>query len=121
MVAGPATKPGGFLDQAFRTAFGGVIEMVQGKGYAAWFLAMAFLHPVAWLILRMWRRPTSVVMSFGLWPLTVLAGMLARRLVFDEGTATSFVIVATLFLGAGLVGWRAVWQLFARRRHAATA
>jgi MFS transporter, ACS family, hexuronate transporter len=52
MVAGPATKPGGFLDHAFRAAFGGLVEMVQGKGYGAWFLAMAFLHPVAWLMLR---------------------------------------------------------------------
>lgn len=26
--------------------------LVQGQGYAPWFLAMAFLHPIAWVILR---------------------------------------------------------------------
>jgi hypothetical protein len=36
--------------------------------------------------------------------------------VFDRGTATSFVIVATLFLGACLVGWRAAAAAMDRRR-----
>jgi ACS family hexuronate transporter-like MFS transporter len=53
MVCGPSAKPAGFLDQALRTLFGGILEAVQGKGYAQWFLLMAFLHPVAWLILRL--------------------------------------------------------------------
>jgi len=35
-----------------RTAFGGVLEAVQGRGYWQWFLLMAFLHPVAWLMLK---------------------------------------------------------------------
>jgi hypothetical protein len=26
--------------------------MVQGHGYAQWFLIMAFLHPVAWCVLK---------------------------------------------------------------------
>ncbi len=73
---------------------------------------------VAWLLVRAWRRPMSVVVGIGLWPLTVLIGMLARRVVFGDGTATAFVVVATLFLGAFLLGWRAVWRLVDRRRHA---
>lgn len=52
MVSGPSTKPAGFLDQALHTVFGRVLEAVQGKGYAQWFLLMAFLHPLAWLLLR---------------------------------------------------------------------
>jgi hypothetical protein len=44
--------------------------------------------------------------------------MIVRRAMFDRGTATAFVIVATLFLGAGLVGWRAGWRLADRRRQA---
>ena len=51
MVSGPSTKPAGFLDQAVNTVFGSLLEMVQGKGYESWFLIMAFLHPVAWLML----------------------------------------------------------------------
>ncbi len=60
----------------------------------------------AWAAMRAWRRPTAVLTGLAVWPLTVLIGMIVRRIVFDRGTATSFVIVATLFLGAGLVGWR---------------
>jgi ACS family hexuronate transporter-like MFS transporter len=51
MVSGPATGAGGFLDQAIRTILGPILHLVQGQGYRAWFLVMAFLHPVAWLIL----------------------------------------------------------------------
>jgi ACS family hexuronate transporter-like MFS transporter len=51
MVSGPSAKPAGFLDQGFKTLFGPLIEAVQGKGYGPWFLAMAFLHPLALLML----------------------------------------------------------------------
>jgi hypothetical protein len=37
---------------------------------------------------------------------TVALGMVLRKLVFDEGTATAFVIVATVFTGAVSNGWR---------------
>ena len=47
------------------------------------------------------------------WMGTVAIGMLLRNLVFDRGTALPFVIVATLFLGATMYGWRAIE---ARRR-----
>jgi ACS family hexuronate transporter-like MFS transporter len=53
MVSGPSTKPAGFLDQAVKTVLGPVLELVQGHGYAQWFLIMAFLHPVAWLVLKL--------------------------------------------------------------------
>ncbi|MCU0783579.1 MAG: MFS transporter [Verrucomicrobia bacterium] len=52
LVSGPSTKPAGFLDQAIKTVFGPLLELVQGHGYAQWFLIMAFLHPVAWLLLK---------------------------------------------------------------------
>jgi hypothetical protein len=73
---------------------------------------------VAWILTRAWRRPTTLRIGLAVWPITVLAGMIVRRAVFDRGTATAFVIVATLFLGAGLVGWRAGWRLTERRRQA---
>jgi hypothetical protein len=34
--------------------------------------------------------------------------MLLRNLVFDRGTALPFIIVATIFLGATMYGWRAL-------------
>ncbi len=38
--------------------------------------------------------------------ITVSLGLVLRRFVFDRGTALAFVIVATLFLGFLLNGWR---------------
>jgi ACS family hexuronate transporter-like MFS transporter len=55
MVSGPSTKPAGFLDQAIKSVFGGLLEQVQGHGYGQWFLIMAFLHPAAWLLLWLAR------------------------------------------------------------------
>jgi hypothetical protein len=43
---------------------------------------------------------------------TVAIGMILRRFAFDRGTATAFVIVATVFLGITMLGWRG---LMARR------
>ncbi len=51
MVSGPSTKPAGFLDQAIKSIAGGLLELVQGHGYAQWFWIMAVLHPLAWLLL----------------------------------------------------------------------
>lgn len=51
MVSGPSSKPAGFLDQAFKTIFGPLIEAVAGKGYEPWFIAMAVLHPIALILL----------------------------------------------------------------------
>jgi hypothetical protein len=74
-----------------------------------------------WGVSRAWRRPTALLTGVAIWPVTVLVGMVLRRWVFDRGTATSFVVVATLFIGAFLVGWRAVAGAAARRRAAAPA
>ena len=52
MVTGPSNKPAGFLDMAFHTVLNPVLNAVQGLGYSQWFLIMAFLHPVAWLLLK---------------------------------------------------------------------
>jgi len=81
-------------------------------------VAAPFLLALAagWLATRAWRRPTAVTVGVGVWIGTVAVGMVLRRVVFDRGTATSFVVVATLVTGALLVGWRAVAALVARRR-----
>ena len=65
MVTGPSAKPAGFLDQAVKTVFGGLLEQVQGHGYGQWFLIMAFLHPFAWLLLWLGRihQPSLPVTS----------------------------------------------------------
>jgi hypothetical protein len=72
---------------------------------------------IAWLVVRAWRRPLDVRTGLLLWPIVVIVGMVLRRFVFDDGTALAFVIVATIFLGITLVGWRAIWALVESRRH----
>ena len=89
-------------------SIGGVIE-------TAWpFLAGA---AVGWLISRAWRRPTAVVPTgITIWVCTVAVGMLLRKAT-SEGTAASFVTVATLTIGLLLLGWRAaVTRMTGRRR-----
>jgi ACS family hexuronate transporter-like MFS transporter len=51
MVSGPSNKPAGFLDQVITTLLKPVLDSVQGAGYGEWFIIMACLHPVAWLML----------------------------------------------------------------------
>ena len=70
----------------------------------------------AWLVLRAWRRPTDLRTGVGIWAIVVSGGMLLRRVLFDDGTAASFVIVAALFLALFVVGWRAAYGVIARRR-----
>lgn len=69
-----------------------------------------------WLTARAWRHPTRLLTAIVIWPVTILVGMIVRNLAFDRGTATSFVVVATLFVGACLVGWRLVLRLVDQRR-----
>lgn len=63
---------------------------------------------LAWLAARVWKQPVSARTGLIVWVTTVAVGMLCRRLFFDEGTALSFVIVASVFLGTFLNGWRFV-------------
>jgi uncharacterized protein YacL len=74
---------------------------------------------VAWLLARpMWNAPTAVRTGVVLWLVTLVVGMLLRRFAFDRGTATAFVIVATLFLALTLVGWRVATAQVRARSHA---
>jgi hypothetical protein len=80
---------------------------------AAPFLLAAAL---GWAVTRAWRRPLSLVTGLGIWAVTVTAGMLLRRVVFDRGTAASFVVVATIATATLLLGWRAIALAVSRRR-----
>lgn len=68
-----------------------------------------------WAVSRAWRHPlclrwTGVIV----WVTTVVVGMLLRA-VTGQGTAPSFVIVATIVLGVFLLGWRGIARLLRRR------
>jgi hypothetical protein len=48
---------------------------------------------------------------------TVIVGMVLRA-VFGQGTAFAFIVVALVFLGAVMVGWRLLLPRFERRKRA---
>jgi hypothetical protein len=54
---------------------------------------------VSWIGLRTWREPFNRASLIATWIITVFVGLLLRRLVFDRGIATAFIIVATITLG----------------------
>jgi hypothetical protein len=81
---------------------------LAGVGDTAWPFLVGLL--IAHLAMRgsaSWRAGLVV------WVCSVATGMVLRQLTGD-GTAFSFVLVATGFLGAGLVGWRLLALVFRR-------
>ena len=60
------------------------------------------------------RSPRTVREAVPIWVATVAVGMLLRH-ASGRGTAVSFVIVATLFLGLFLLGWRGLIALWHKR------
>ena len=75
-------------------------------------VAAPFLIGLAagWVVARAWKSPTSTATGILIWPVTVAVGLVLRRFVFDNGIALPFIIVATLFIGLVLVGWRALYR-----------
>ena len=80
--------------------------------------AWPFLAGVAvgWLASRAWRRPLALwPTGVAVWAAAWAVGMLLR-LATDQGIAPSFQVVAAVFLGLGLLGWRALARVAGRRR-----
>ncbi|MFB4312596.1 DUF3054 domain-containing protein [Actinomadura sp. 21ATH] len=79
-----------------------------GLATTAWPFLLALA--AGWLLTRAWHRPEALLTGAGIWLATVIGGMLLRA-VSDQGTAVPFIIVATLFLAAVLLGWRLITKL----------
>ena len=75
-----------------------------------------------WALLARTGRPgTTWRAGVIVWATTVIVGMVLRRFAFERGTAAAFVVIATVFLGLFLIGWRLLVARFApwgRRRTA---
>lgn len=88
---------------------------IGGWLHTAWPFVIGLL--VGWALVatrgRVW--PTRVGPGITVWVSTLVIGMLLRALS-GQGTAFSFIIVATLFLGVTLVGWRVGLEALERRR-----
>jgi hypothetical protein len=122
----PRTPLAAALDTAIVVAFVAIgrrnhdeDEAISGlvETAAPFLIALA----VAWAIWQVWLQPDGVTTGLRVWLTTLGLGMVLRNLVFDDGTATSFVIVASVFLGTFLVGWRAVAAALASRARNATS
>ena len=70
---------------------------------------------VGWLAVRAWRRPTTLTPTgIVVWLSTVVIGMALRKAT-SQGTAISFVVVASLVTAILLLGWRVAATALARR------
>jgi hypothetical protein len=86
---------------------------IAGVAETAWpFLTGTML---GWLVIRGWRRPTAFIPTgLAVWVATVVIGMALRK-VIGQGTAVSFVVVASIATAILLLGWRGVAAVLARR------
>jgi hypothetical protein len=105
--------PALLLDLALVTGFTMVGRLIHGYdlsfggvAHTAWpFVAAALL---GWVVSLAWRRPLAILRSaIPVWVVTIGVGMLLR-VASGEGAALPFIIVATVFVGAVLLGWRAI-------------
>jgi len=76
-------------------------------------VALPFLIALvcSWVVSRAWQKPDATKNGVVIWLVTVVLGLLLRNLIFDRGTATPFVIVATVVLGVLLVGRRLIMRV----------
>ena len=71
---------------------------------------------LGWVLTFAWLRPLAILWpGIPVWIITVAAAMLFRTSA-GQGVDFAFVVVATLFLGLFIVGWRLIAMPIARRR-----
>jgi len=91
----------------------------EGSGLAGflrvwWPFAVALV--VATVASGTWRAPLEWRRAIVAWLVTVALGMTLRIAVQGREFKPTFVIVTTVFVGAGMLGWRAVVRKLAARR-----
>lgn len=71
---------------------------------------------IGWLLVTQLGRRMALDLGPGItvWLSTVIFGMVLRQIA-GEGTALSFIVVATLVLAVFLLGWRAAYAWWLRR------
>jgi hypothetical protein len=71
---------------------------------------------VGWAAIWRTARPLGWRAGLTVWASTAILGLALRGLVFGRATPLAFILVATGFLGLGLLGWRLAWRIVTRRR-----
>ncbi len=70
---------------------------------------------IGWVIAIPLKPAASLRAGLVIWLVTLVGGMLLRR-VGGDGTAFTFILVASGFLALSMLGWRAITALVERRR-----
>ena len=73
---------------------------------------------VAWLVTGLARAPLAWPRAIVAWLVAVGVGMTVRIAVQGRSLSVAFTIVSLVFVGAGMLGWRAVVRVAQRRRAA---
>jgi hypothetical protein len=80
---------------------------IAGMASTSW--PFLFGAGAGWVYGRVWRRPGEPAPTGTIiWVTCVGVGM-AARMVWGQGTAFAFVLVALAFLGAEVLGWRFIY------------
>lgn len=78
-------------------------------GYFSTLAPFAIALVGAWFVLMASKRnPILASSGASIWVITLVAGMTLRRIVFGDGIALPFIIVAAAFTALGIIGWRAI-------------
>jgi hypothetical protein len=63
---------------------------------------------LGWVATRLWQAPLARGRALVAWLVTVAGGMALRIAVQDRELKGAFVAVTLVFVGVGMIGWRAV-------------
>lgn len=87
---------------------------IRGILDAAWPFLVALV--AAWVLTAMWEAPVAPFRTgVGVWAVTVLGGMIVR-IIIGDGTAGSFILVASGINFFTLVGWRLLARALGLKR-----
>jgi uncharacterized membrane protein (GlpM family) len=73
---------------------------------------------VGWLVAGLFRLPLAWTRAVAAWLTTVAAGMVLRITVQGRDFKLAFTIVTLVFVGFGMLGWRAVVRRSVSRQNA---
>ncbi|MGI9116121.1 MAG: DUF3054 domain-containing protein [Gaiellales bacterium] len=112
------------LDVAWIVLFAVIGRRNHGEGEAlAGVLAVAWPFLAGYVVgafaLRLAAAPRALGRLIPVWLITVVIGMAIRTVQKGRAPEVDFIIVATIALGVGLIGWRLIAALICRRRRAA--
>jgi hypothetical protein len=109
------------LDVAWIVLFAIIGRQSHGEGNAlldvigvAWPFLVGYA--VGAFALRLTRSPRSLTRIIPVWLLTIVIGMAIRTIQKGRAPESAFIIVATIALAVGFIGWRLVVAAISRRR-----